>query len=146
MAFNRVKVWLLFVIVISYFYVVGFSLIGLLSSTDLMYANDKAFWSFLLLLINIAYCTVAFIHLFRFDRRKLLTSEATLSKYASLMLTICPLLAALFDPFKLILLKWNITNEKTYFATGVISLFIIFGLALTSSLFLISKSTDRKKA
>ncbi|WP_313382543.1 hypothetical protein [Pantoea sp.] len=144
MAINRVKVWLLFVIGISYFYVVGFSLIGLLSNTDLMYADDKALWSLVLFVINIAYCVVALLHLFRFDRRGLLNSEATLSKYASLMLTICPLLAALFDPVKSLLLQWQFTNQNTYLAAGIISLFIIFSLALVISLLIISKSTDRK--
>jgi len=109
-----------------------------------MYASDKARWSLVLFLINIAYCLVALFHLFRFDRTGLLNSEATLSKYASLMLTICPLLAALFDPVKSLLLQWQFANPKTYLATGIIALFVIFTLALAVSLLLISKSTDKK--
>lgn len=133
-----VKTWLYFVIIISYVYVICFTSSGMLSISEPMSKDDKEFWTDFLLLTNFIYCCIALIHLFGFDRRNLLITHPNLSRYSSLLLTICPLLAAAFDPLKSTLLKWHILNEKMYFFTGVISLFIIVSAILAISLWLLS--------
>lgn len=141
---TKTKTWLQFVKMASYGYAFGFALLGLLSSTEFMYEEDKKFWSLTLLILNIAYCFIALIHLFHFDRKGKLIAEPELSKHSNLLLCICPFSAAVFDPLKPILIKSQIVNPDAYFITGIISAFIIFAVAHIIIAFLASKKTDKK--
>ncbi|PPC64125.1 hypothetical protein C1Y41_05665 [Pantoea sp. ICBG 1758] len=139
----NVKAWLWLVLIFSYFYVFGFTILGLLSSTELMYEKDKKFWTAMLLLLNFAYCSIALIHLFCFDRKGRLISEPRLSRYSNLLLCFCPFVAAAFDPLKPFLINSQILNGKAYFTTGIILAFIISAVASCIIAYVILKKTDK---
>lgn len=138
------RAWLWLIIIFSYAYVFGFTVLGLLSNTELMYEKDKKFWTAMLLLLNFSYCSIALIHLLRFDRKGRLISEPKLSIYGNFLLCICLFFAAAFYPLKPILTNFQIVNTKAYFTTGIILTFIISVVASLIVTYAISKTTDKK--
>ena len=123
---SRWEYWLVIVIALSLTYTTLFILSSLQSNDIRVCEARRSIWEVVLFTTNGAFCILALLHLFIFDRQERSIINPELSRLTSLALTLCPLLCASFDPFKKAFIRFNTAAPTDFAATGAISFILVF--------------------